>query len=211
MNASISRCRASRASTPCAASCSRQSSIGASSATAACRARTTSGSAGGEEPRGELRGSPGSRRGPEPLKQRRAAEQIEIERVRVMGRDRRTPARRRRADRPSAARPGAARARSTTRSASCHATRSSTRACQTTSTPKTAKSSSATVSQQRIGAALQRPDQARQRREKCGQPQTRDALRAPQLVVPAGGVLPGPHDVCRCHEAGLRPDMLSRQ
>ena len=74
-----------------------------------------------------------------------------------------------------------------------------------------AKSSSATASQNGIGAALQRPDEARHRPQECGQAQTGNALRAPQLVVPAGGVLLRPNDVLACHEMGLRPDMLSRQ
>ena len=128
--------RAPRASSPCAANCSRQSSSGLSSETAVCLPRTTSGAAGCKShdasrklPRAVAAGPSHWNSDARPKRSRSMAYGWCAMSI---------------ADGASAGgsssqlrRTRAAPRAATTRSASCQATRSSTRACQATSAPKT--------------------------------------------------------------------------
>jgi hypothetical protein len=146
---------------------------------------------GRQQPGCQLRASTGGRRGPEPLKQRGAAEQIEVERERVMGHinGRRCVGRRQIIPAPldSGERALAGDAqRVVPRGALFHAR------VPDDQPAKHREEEGRDAEPQGIRAARQRPDQPRGRSEKHGEPHARDATRAAELGVAAAAVLRGP-------------------
>ncbi len=198
------------ASTPCASSCQAPVVLSvASCAIAAWRSSTSRASGGMQQPRRERArvhvGSPRDRATERATRGRR-----DRDRARKGDRSDRCQREPRASGRACQSRARRANARTfTSRSAPCQATRSSTRACQTTRKPKTTNSRNAVDERQRRRAAREGPHEDRRGGEERRQPQPRDQLRtaappcSPSAGV-AGGVLRVRHR-CGRHAACSMP------